>query len=164
MKRLPFLISFVLLGLASHGQVPKNFWPAALGAADTVWIIRHQTLPRTPNDSLLLDGRLNPALIQTQKMLSRSLVDSLTMILSAVIEFDRIEETLCFDPHQAIVWSKGHQLYYIDLCFQCLRFVASPDLPELQGKNFGYRKWAMLDDFFERQGTGKSNREGYGEK
>ncbi len=89
---------------------------------------------------------------KAQQILGRPMPDSLTDILKATIEFDRVEEALCFDPHQAIVWSKDGKLSYIDCCFHCLRYVASSDLTPLMGKNFGYRKWAMLERFFGRQG------------
>jgi hypothetical protein len=115
-------------------------------------------------DLLLRDGRLDPRVLQQQKMLDGSMRDTLIQILSAVIEYDRVEDALCFDPHQAIVWSKNGKISYIDCCFHCLRYAASSDLTPLQGRNFGYRKWAMLQGFFERQGMLKSNREGYGEK
>jgi hypothetical protein len=101
---------------------------------------------------LLQHGRLNPALVRQQKVLAGPLLDSLVVILTTTIEYDRVETSLCFDPHQAIVWSKNGMLSYIDCCFHCLRYSASANLIQLQGGNFGYRKWAMLQAFFRRQG------------
>lgn len=165
MKKLIFVVTFWLAARPAHSQNPRSWLAATLGAADTVWLIGHSDLRKLQDtDFLLRDGRLNSAILRQQKMLDVFLRDSLIMILTAVIEFDRVEETLCFDPQQAIVWSKSGKLSYIDCCFHCLRFIASSDLTLLQGGNFDYRKWAMLQAFFERQGMGKSNREGYGEK
>jgi len=165
MSKLIFVVNFWLAATPARCQNPRSWLATALRAADTVWLVSHSNLPKLQGtDFLLRNGRLNSAILRQQKMLDVFLRDSLFMILTAVIEFDRVEEALCFDPHQAIVWSKNGKLSYIDCCFHCLRFMASSNLPKLQGKNFGYRKWAMLKNFFEKQGTGKSNREGYGEK
>jgi hypothetical protein len=182
MKKLAFEIILMLALTPVFGQPARFWLATTIAKADTVWLISHGDLPKHPPDpagnaaggkndvqpvtagyldsmknlpvenQLLLNGRLNPAILRKQKILARPMLDSLTMILSAVIEFDRVQESLCFDPHQAIVWSKNGQLSYIDCCFHRLRYAASADLTEMQGKNFGYRKWAMLQAFFERQG------------
>lgn len=164
MKKIIVGIFLIVLLTPAIAQTPRNWLSATLAAADTVWLIRHTDPPRLQDTGFLLrGGRLDPAILQQQKKLDLFLRDSLIMILTAVIEYDRVETSLCFDPHQAIVWSKNGKLSYIDCCFHCLRFAASSDLTPLQGQNFGYRKWAMLRAFFERQGMGKSNGEGYGE-
>ena len=174
MKKLIFGIVQILALTPAMAQTTRTWLAATLNAADTVWLIRDDDLPRTHKDlpgdasgrkgdvqpvtvvyldsmkrlpaesQLLLHGRLNPAILRQQKILARSLLDSLVTILTATIEFDRVEASLCFDPHQAIVWSSNGKLSYIDCCFHCLRYAASVDLTPLQGKNFGYRKWAML--------------------
>ena len=182
MKRLVLGIVQIFALTSAFAQPARFWLATTIGRADTVWLISHDDLPATHKDRaghtpggkgdvqpvtaayldsmkrlpiespLLQNSRLNPALVRQQKILARPLVDSLTMILTATIEFDRVESSLCFDPHQAIVWSKDGKLSYIDCCFHCLRYAASADLTQLQGKNFGYRKWAMLQAFFERQG------------
>jgi hypothetical protein len=182
MKMLVFGMIQVLSLTPALAQTGRTWLATSLNAADTVWLIRHDDLPRVhkdpagkpsgkkgdvqpvtaadlepmkrlPDESpLLQDGHLNLALVRQQKILARPLLDSLVMILTATIEFDRVEASLCFDPHQAIVWSRNGKLSYIDCCFHCLRYATSADLTPLQGKNFGYRKWAMLRVFFQRQG------------
>jgi len=174
MKILIFAIIQIFALAPAFAQTGRTWLAATLKAADTVWLIRHDDPPRARKDpardqsgrkgdvqpvtvdyldstkrlpaesQLLLHGRLNPAILRQQKILARPLLDSLVMILTATIEFDRVEASLCFDPHQAIVWSSNGKLSYIDCCFHCLRYAASVDLTPLQGKNFGYRKWAML--------------------
>ena len=158
-----FLI-FAGMGAAGsvNGQNAHSWLGSVVAGADTVWLVSHESLRSVGKDSsgrsrafdrpLLVDGHLNPALVTEQVALSGPMLDSLAMILTAVIEFDRVEEALCFDPRQAIVWVKNGVVSYIDCCFHCFRFVASPDLTPLQGKNFGRRKWELLRQFFIHRG------------
>jgi hypothetical protein len=74
----------------------------------------------------------------------RPLLDSLVEILTAAIQFDKVEESLCFDPHHVIVWSKGNTGSFKDSCFYCLRYLASPNLAQIQGRKFGRQKWEFL--------------------
>jgi hypothetical protein len=180
--KISLLLLALTLTFSSAFSQDTRFWlGAALVHADTVWLISHKdirglqsakvvqskgagsvqrvtgaqldSMAKLPvEDQLLLNGRLNPSLINTQKPLPRPYLDSLAMILTAIIEFDHVDPPLCFDPHNAIVWSKDGKLSYIDLCFHCHMYSASSDLTQLRGKNFGARKWAALEKFFTQQG------------
>jgi len=80
-KQSLFLLLAILTCLAAHAQNPKTYWPALLGSADTVWLIEHRTAP--PHSAeFTADARIDPALIQAQKLLEPRLIDSLIMILS----------------------------------------------------------------------------------
>lgn len=152
MKKCNLVVILTLLFMPAFTQNTRVWLAKTLGSADTVWLISHRDLPKNQTEPLLANGRLNPLIIIRQMTLTRSLRDSLIGILTATIESDKVEETLCYDPHQTILWSKSGSISYIDCCFQCLRYRASPDLTQLQGKNFGRRKWELLQGFFERPG------------
>src|SRR5580700_8150292 len=101
-----FILFFTLLSTfnISFAQDTPQWLNRVFQSADTLWLISHRDIPKSQNDQLLLNGRINPVIIGKQKTLSRKLVDSLIRILTAVNESDKVEESLCFDPHQAIAW------------------------------------------------------------
>lgn len=129
-------------------------------AADTVLLVSHRATgdaidPLTKRRNLApltIAGQPNDSLITEKYIISGAMLDSLVMIFTSIIEFDRPNPGLCFFPQQAILLLKNGQASWIDLCFHCENFAVSPDLQLFNQLPFGYWKWAELKTFFIRRG------------
>ncbi len=114
---------FAFFSLSSFAQDSVSNVRAILTEADSVIIVRHETLlvPGKPGRAstkkeIIIDGKPNYAIILELHKLDHKSIDSLAFILTKESN-DDITIMNCFVPHHTIYIFKNETLSYFDLCF-----------------------------------------------
>lgn len=119
-----------------------------IGNADTVLLTSHTGYEGTNQIELVIQGKINRKIIQEEKIIRGSDIDTLISILAIPKpDYDSLSAK-CFEPHHTIFILKKTEISYIDLCFHCSNLVTSKDLPDI--KPFGERKWNKLLAFYKK--------------
>ncbi|MFT3911496.1 MAG: hypothetical protein QM737_18880 [Ferruginibacter sp.] len=128
--------------------------------ADSILLVGHLGIqynkpghnnPPPPRPLILLEGKLNSAIIKKQVKISKPEVDTLMNILFRSVAGEQKMTNCDFDPHHAILFFKNGVISYIDLCFMCQQFDNSDDLGAIPV--FDDVKWIQLENLYKKLGV-----------
>ncbi|TCZ65191.1 hypothetical protein [Flaviaesturariibacter aridisoli] len=155
---------FLLIPLLTFSQLDKAKWlKNKFKTADTILLISHsEFIMGSTNDvvdsngrsvalpKLIINNKLNRAVVKEEKVISGKAVDSLIKILLRQDKDALIGQGGCFVPRQSIIVVKGSETSYIDLCFHCGSYETSKDLQEIPP--FDSLRWTELENYFRQHG------------
>ena len=162
MRILFFILLFTLtnvLFVNAQTRKPLGLEKILLNA-DTVLIVSHDNTGITVTDDetgkditpkLFINGKLNYAILHTQRIIKDSMRKKLLKILLLKNKSYKIVMTKCYMPQHAILIIKNHKVSFIDICFGCLKYEVSDDL-RLFMRPFDINKWNELYQFFIQNG------------
>ncbi len=172
------LFSILMLSIFTRCQSSKNEDPLArkILSADSIVLISHVlTAEHSPKPvldyrvgdtvaekeaeeyipseapALLIDGKINEAIILKRKSLTNNSKKELTAILISKTIDDEYNKRQCDMPQHAIVIYINGTQSYIDICFACLTVHTTEDI-KFSVMDMSLQKWKDLEDFFRAQG------------
>jgi hypothetical protein len=114
---------------------------------DTAGIIENPDGSAGPAPPLILDERLNRAVIHESLLLTRKELLNLSIILNApVVEYQE-QVAGCFMPHHSVLMISKGKYWYIEICFHCGRVRASQGI-DFSDQDMDQAKWKKLKEFF----------------
>lgn len=148
------LISHVLT--AEHS--PKPLLDYKIG--DTVTQKEAKKYETLEAPTLLIDGKINEAIIVERKSLESNSKKELTAILISKTIDKEYNKRQCDMPHHTIVIYTNNTQSYIDICFACLTVHTSKDI-KFSVMNMSLQQWRGLIEFFKTQGFTLTKNEDY---
>jgi len=148
------LTLFLLISIAVSAQQHDSNILFKFGHADSVIIASHSSLvvQGKPGKSgttleLVKENKPNYTILGKTKKLDKISIDSLARIL--VTPNDDVDQStvFCFEPHHVIYLFTNNIISYVDLCFDCMRFVTTKDIL-VSEYVLSNREWKLLESFF----------------
>ncbi len=152
-----------LAPLLASAQIAKDNWLIEkVKSADTILLISHKLIAGSTDEAiditgntvtlpnLIVNNKLNRAILKEEKVIDKAAIDSLIKILKRQSKNSNALQGGCFVPRQSIILIKGLQTSYIDICFHCSSYEASKDLQNIPA--FDKQKWTDLEKYFRERG------------
>lgn len=134
--------------------------------ADSIEIVSHQDLHlrSTPEEIergisgywraiVDEDHQLNECIVMERTLLDKEAVKELMSIWMRKPDSEvPADKASCFLPHEAILFYRKGLYAYIDICFSCRRYTASPEILSEEEFLQAESDWQQLKTFFIRRG------------
>lgn len=150
MKRVLFfsLLAFIAAGIwffrGRPEESPKEVpWPSG-----EIHEVRAYAFDHSGGDSVVIDGHLNPALIDPAGVkLDAAQTQRLLRALVAKPESKENWTTMCYDPHHGFVFfdKQGGIVAHVTLCLHCENGYALPDGPNDDRWDIGALKGLLVE-------------------